>query len=105
MATLGQVRRKKDGSFEGQLKTLSVQCSLKIIPVLEKPSEKSPDYRVLGNDVEIGAAWRKIGKQSGEQYIAGSIATLELGKKPVYFNLGMAAGQNDEDVFALIWNP
>lgn len=104
MATIGMVRRKKDGSFEGNLKTLSVQCSLKIIPVKNKSSEKAPDYRVLGNDVEIGAAWKKIGKQSGEEYISASVAALEFGSKPVYFNLGRAADQDDDDVFALIWN-
>lgn len=104
MASIGVVRRKKDGSFEGQLKTLSVQAALQIIPMKNKSSEKAPDYRVLGNGVEIGAGWKKIGQQSGEEYISLSMSAPELGKKPLYANLGKAAGQDEEDVYSLIWN-
>ncbi|MEX0344375.1 MAG: DUF736 domain-containing protein, partial [Rhizobiaceae bacterium] len=29
----------------------------------------------------------------------------EFGPKKLYANLGKAAGQDDDNVFALIWNP
>lgn len=105
MATIGVVTRKKDGGFEGSLKTLTVQASLRISPVRNKPSEKAPDYRVFLNDMEAGGGWKRIGKESGEEYVSLSFAAPELGTKSLYANLGKAAGQDDPDVFAVIWNP
>lgn len=103
MANLGMVQKKKDGSFAGQFRTLSVQAAIEIQPV-KKASEKSPDYMVRLNGIECGGGWKKIGKTSGEEYISCSVAMPELGKNPLYFNLGMAAGQDDKDVYSLIWN-
>ena len=34
-----------------------------------------------------------------------SLADPAFGPKKLYANLGRAAGQDDEDVFAVIWNP
>ena len=48
--------------------------------------------------------WDKIGEQSGKAYVSLSLAAPEFGPRKLYANLGRAAGQ-DEDVFALIWNP
>lgn len=104
MATLGIVNKQKDGSLRGQFKTLSVQCPIEILPVKKKSSEKAPDYRVMLNGIECGAGWKKMGKTSGEEYVSCSVAMPELGAKPIYFNLGQAAEQDDEDVMALIWN-
>ncbi len=33
------------------------------------------------------------------------LADPAFGSKKVYANLGRAAGQDDENVFAVIWNP
>ena len=45
------------------------------------------------------------GKTSGEDYIALSFADPAFGPKKLYANLGRAAGQDDKDLYALIWNP
>ena len=55
--------------------------------------------------VEIGAGWVKKGKTSGEDYVSLSLADPAFGPKKLYANLGRAAGQDDENVFAVIWNP
>ena len=34
-----------------------------------------------------------------------SLAAPEFGPRKLYANLGRAAGQDDDSVFALIWNP
>jgi uncharacterized protein (DUF736 family) len=96
--------KNKDGSFKGSFRTLSVQAAIEILPVLKKSSEKAPDYRVRLNGVEAGGGWKKTGKVSGEEYVSCSVAMPELGKSPIYFNLGVMTGQDDENVFALIWN-
>ena len=55
------------------------------------------------NGVEIGAAWIKEKQDKTGNYVSVSLADPAFGK--LYANLGKAAGQDDEDVFALIWNP
>lgn len=105
MASIGLVARKKDGSFEGSLKTLSFQGPIAIMPVKKKASEKSPDYRIVLAGVEVGGAWKKIGQQSGEEYISCSISAPELNNgRTLFFNLGKAADQDDSDAFSCIWN-
>lgn len=111
MSTIGQVRKKKDGSFEGQLRTLSVQAPLLITPVKgKKSSESAPDFRITSDGVEIGAGWLRTGQVSQKEYVSCSLTAPELaslmGKgKAVYANLGRAADQDDPEVYSLIWNP
>ena len=105
MATIGSVTKREDGRYEGELKTLSVRADIVLMPVGEKSAESQPDYRVLSQGVEIGAAWLRRGQMSGKEYVSLSISAPELGSKTLYANLGRAAGQSDPNVYALIWNP
>jgi len=104
MATIGTVTRRKDGRYEGELKTLTVRADIAIVPIAEKTSPAQPDYRVISEGIDIGAGWIRTGQVSGKEYVALSIAAPELGAKTLYANLGRAAGQPEDDVFALIWN-
>ena len=97
--------KREDGRYEGELKTLSVRADIVILPVRDKASASQPDYRVMSQGIEIGAAWVRIGQMSGKEYVSLSIPAPELGSKTLYANLGRAAGQTDPDIYALIWNP
>lgn len=104
MPAIGQVTRSKDGkSFHGTLKTLSVRAPIDIVPNTAKNGETQPDFRVLSQGVELGAAWYRTGEASGKPYVSLSLSDPAFGK--LYANLGRAAGQDDENVFAVIWNP
>lgn len=105
MPAIGHVTKQKDGNFKGQLKTLSVSAPITILLNPAKSGDTQPDYRVYSQTVEVGAGWVKKGKTSGEDYISLSLADPAFGPKKLYANLGRAAGQDDDDVFALIWNP
>jgi uncharacterized protein (DUF736 family) len=105
MATIGSVTKREDGSYEGELKTLSVRAAITVLPVGDKASPSQPDYRVMSQGIEIGAGWIRTGQLSGKEYVSLSISAPELGSKTLYANLGRAAGQTDPDVYALIWNP
>lgn len=105
MAAIGTVTQLEDGRFKGELKTLSIRAEILFVPNNDKNGEKQPDYRVLAEGVEIGAAWTRVAETSGKEYVSVSIAAPEFGPKKLYANLGKAAGQDDDDVFALIWNP
>lgn len=105
MSAIGHVTKNKDASYKGQLKTLSIHAPIDILPNTAKNGDNQPDYLVYSQAVAIGAGWIKKGKTSGEDYVSLSLADPAFGPKKLYANLGRAAGQDDENVFAVIWNP
>ena len=106
MPAIGHVTKQKDGkSFKGQLKTLSFHAPIEILPNTAKNGDTQPDYRVLSQAVEIGAGWIRQSESSGKDYVSLSLADPAFGPKKLFANLGRAAGQDNDDVFAVIWNP
>ena len=106
MPAIGHVTKQKDGkSYKGQLKTLSFRAPIDILPNTAKNGENQPDFRVYSGGVEIGAGWSRVGESSGKDYISLGLADPAFGPKKLFANLGRAAGQDDDDVFAVIWNP
>ena len=105
MPAIGHVTKQKDGNFKGQLKTLSFKAPIDILRNTSKNGDMQPDYRVYSQAIEVGAGWIKKGKNSGEEYVSLSLADPSFGGKKLYANLGRAAGQDDDDVLAVIWNP
>lgn len=104
MPAIGYVTRDGNG-FKGQLKTLSIRTDIEIIPNTRKSGDTQPDYRVSAAGVEVGAGWVRRGDMSGKDYVSLSLAAPEFGPRRLYANLGRAAGQDDDDAFAIIWNP
>jgi uncharacterized protein (DUF736 family) len=105
MPAIGLVTKQNTGGFKGQIKTLSIRADIDIVPNNSKAADTQPDFRVLTQGVEIGAGWIRKGEVSGKDYVSLSLAAPEFGPRKLYANLGRAAGQDDEDVFAVIWNP
>lgn len=104
MSAIGYVTRNEDGSFKGQLKTLSIKADITIVPNDRRTHENQPHYRVVAGDIEIGAGWNRRSESSGRDYVSLSLAAPEFGPRRLYANLGRAAGEG-EDRFAIIWNP
>jgi len=104
MPAIGYVTKNDDGSFKGQLKTLSISADIAIVANRSKSADTQPDYRVLSDGVEIGAGWMRRSESSGRDYVSLSLAAPEFGPRRLYANLGQAAG-GPEDKFAVIWNP
>lgn len=104
MPAIGYVTREGNG-FKGQLRTLSIRTEIEIIPNTRKSGDTQPDYRVSAAGVEVGAGWVRRGEMSGKDYVSLSLAAPEFGPRRLYANLGRAAGQDDDDAFAIIWNP
>jgi uncharacterized protein (DUF736 family) len=105
MPTIGHVTKQKNGGYIGQLATLTVNTKIELVPVDHKESDTHPDFRLMAGDVEIGAAWLKVGKKSKEDYVSITITTPEFGLKKLYANLGRTTGQSDPNELSLIWNP
>jgi uncharacterized protein (DUF736 family) len=105
MPAIGYVTKLDNGSFKGQIKTLSIRADIDIVPNLAKSSDDQPDYRVRTQGVEIGAGWKRVGQNSHKEYVSLSLAAPEFGPRRLYANLGLAAGMEDDQLYALIWNP
>jgi uncharacterized protein (DUF736 family) len=105
MTAIGYVRKEEDGRYSGSIKTISIRADVEIIPNHTKTADAQPDYRVLTQGIEIGAGWTKKGETSGKEYVSLALAAPEFGPRKLYANLGRAAGQDDESLYALIWNP
>ncbi|MCJ2182388.1 DUF736 domain-containing protein [Novosphingobium sp. 1949] len=104
MPAIGYVTRDGNG-FKGQLRTLSIRTEIESVPNTRKSGDTQPDFRVSAAGVEVGAGWVRRGEMSGRDYVSLSLAAPEFGPRRLYANLGRAAGQDDEDAFAIIWNP
>lgn len=104
--TLGYVTKIETGGYEGTLSTMSLRKRIRILPNPAKESDAQPDFRVYTEDrVEIGGGWNRVGKNSGSPYVSLTFAAPEFGPAKIYANLGRAAGQDDPDVMAILWNP
>jgi uncharacterized protein (DUF736 family) len=104
MPAIGYVTRDGNG-FKGELRTPSIRTKITVVPNSHKTADNQPDYRVTAGGVEVGAGWNRRSEMSGEEYVSLSLAAPEFGSRRLYANLGRAAGQDDDDAFAIIWNP
>jgi uncharacterized protein (DUF736 family) len=105
MTAIGYVTKQADGHYKGTLRTVSIKADIDILPNTQKTSDSQPDFRVVTEGIEIGAGWTRKGELSNKEYVSLSIAAPEFGPKKLYANLGKAAGSDDKDLYAVIWNP
>lgn len=105
MAAIGIVNGTLEQGFFGQLRTLSIRAAIEIRPNRSKSAEVQPDYRIYSDEIEVGAGWIRYSDMSGKAYVSLSLAAPEFGPRRIYANLGRAAGQDDPDTYAILWNP
>ncbi len=85
---------KKNQSYTGKLVTLT-HCQA----VTFQPAEKGVDYRVLIGDVEVGAAWKRTAKKTGEAYLSVKLDSPFL---PAPVNCALI--EQKDSGFILVWN-
>ena len=98
MATIGTFS-KKDNSWTGTIRTMTINVKATFLPMKEKRSSDAPDYRVFAGGAELGAAWKEQSKD-GADYLAVRLDDPSF-DKPVRaaFFIDEAAG-----TAALVWN-
>jgi uncharacterized protein (DUF736 family) len=66
MAQIGTFTRNTDG-YIGTIRTFTLNRDVIIIvPVIASDADNAPNYRILADDVEIGAGWKRTGDKAGE---------------------------------------
>ncbi|MBJ7376354.1 DUF736 family protein [Sphingobium sp.] len=107
MSTLGIVSRNPEtNEMRGSIGLLGRRnpLGIEIMPNPEKRAEKQPDFRIWSGPNDIGGGWIKKNRETGAPYISLRIFHPQIAPWPIFANLGRAAGQDDEDVLALIVN-
>jgi uncharacterized protein (DUF736 family) len=98
MAQIGIFTRGDDGAFTGTIRTLAISVKATIRPVA-KDNERSPDYRVIANGVELGAGWTKTAKDTGAEYIS-----IKLDDPSFTSAIYATLVQGDNGEHKLIWS-
>ena len=68
MTAIGYVTKNDNGSYKGQLKTVSIRADIDIIPNRDKSAETHSGLRFAVPGVDIGAGWVRRGENSGTDY-------------------------------------
>ncbi len=66
MALIGTFNLTADGTYAGEISTLTIQRKIRLVPA-EGASDKAPDLRVFAGSGELGAAWQKTSR-GGDTY-------------------------------------
>jgi uncharacterized protein (DUF736 family) len=97
MATIGKFRKTGDG-FEGMILTFVLRCAdVRLVPNKGDQSDKAPDFQILAEGAEIGAAWKKVG-QNDRPYLSCKIDDPSF-TAPVYARLV----ERGEGQYDLLW--
>ncbi|MBB4192995.1 MULTISPECIES: DUF736 domain-containing protein [Rhizobium] len=101
--TIATLTAKTDGSLEGIFATIRVNAPIAIVPNASKASEDAPDYRIIHRKTgfEIGAAWNRIARQTGEEYLSVKLEAPEIGV--IFGNVAQAPG-GDPGKKVILWN-
>jgi uncharacterized protein (DUF736 family) len=109
--SLGTVTKRDNGGFEGTLAMMTLTTRITIVPNEAKENDRQPDFRIYAANSggrrggEIGGGWNRVGKNSGKEYISLTFAHPAFGSAKLFANLARAAGQDNDDVLAILWNP
>jgi uncharacterized protein (DUF736 family) len=98
MAQIGTFTRDETGTFNGSIRTLTLNVKATIRPV-DREHDKAPDHRILAGAVEIGAGWSKAARETGTEYLSLKIDDPSL-PSPIYAQLV----QGDGGDWKLIWS-
>lgn len=102
MPVIGHVTRQGNGSFTGELRTLSIRAPIEIVARASGNGEAPPHYRVMSDGAEVGAGWTRRSEITEREYVSLDLAAPEFGPRRIYVTLAPGEG---EGCFSLSWIP
>ena len=97
MATIGTFTKNGDGTYNGSIKTLTLNVKAAQLRTVDKESENAPDYRIFAGGTEFGAAWKRTSREDRD-YLSVKLDDPSF-PAPIYANLVDA-----EDGYSLVWS-
>jgi uncharacterized protein (DUF736 family) len=85
--------KTQDEGYTGNLITLTHQGTL-----VFEPKTKGADYQITLDGIEVGAAWKKTGRESGKAYLSVKLDSPFL---PAPVNCALMAQDNGTHI--LVW--
>jgi uncharacterized protein (DUF736 family) len=70
MTTIAKLTKQQDGSFLGTLSGIGLQSQKIALQPVDSDNEKAPDYLVILDDMEIGAAFERENKRGEYTLVA-----------------------------------
>ncbi len=103
---LNPVTRGVHEELHGEVKTLQMQLKIKLMPNNLRNSENAPDYNICtpgysGEDVQIGAAWKKTKQQIGDVMLEFLSITIDDPSLPSALNV--AAFKKEDSSYEITW--
>ena len=103
---LNSVSRGNHEELHGEVNTLQMQLKIKLIPNHLKNSDNTPDFHICtpvysGDDVQIGAAWKKTKQQIGDVMLEFLSITIDDPSLPSALNV--AAFKKDDVSYEITW--
>ncbi len=98
---IGRFNETSEGTHIGHIRTMFFKSDKVVFePTEDAKSEKTPAFRVFtADEIELGAAWRKAGKESGSVYYDVKLDDPTF-SKPIWCRLVQA---KKGDGFLLVW--
>lgn len=91
---------EKPEYFKGRVDLPGLYGECFLVPNDQKRSDNSPDYRLKmmrgRRPYEMGAAWKRQARQTGEEYLSITVDGPEL-KAPVYCSAFLLSPENQPD--------
>ena len=98
MANIGSFKRVGN-DFQGEINTLNLAKSVRIVAEANRASENAPSHRVYVGRAEIGAAWSKRSEE-GRDYLSLKLDDPSF-TAPIYANLFDDEGGEG---YTLLWS-
>lgn len=99
MATIGTFTPARDGFLQGTIRTLTLDTPAQLEPI-HSEAEGAPAYRVYAGEIELGAAWAKVGRESGRAYHQVRLDDPSF-PAPIFANL---IADPETGIHSLIWS-
>lgn len=101
MSIIGRFAEQRDGTLIGHIRTMFFKSDKVVFePAEQMKGEKAPAFRIFtGDEIELGAAWRKASKETGSVYYDVKLDDPTF-SAPVWCRLAQAKNDNG---FVLVW--
>lgn len=100
MALIGAFSKTAEG-YSGTIRTMTINVKAVIVINDKNGNDKAPDFRIIADGKELGAAWRAKGKsEDGKPYLS-----VELDDPSFAAPIRAALFENGEEgKGSLVWN-
>lgn len=100
MAMIGRFSEREDGALIGHIRTMFFKSDKVVFEPSELTGDKAPSFRIFtGDEIEIGAAWTKTGKDTGVVYYDVKLDDPTFAQ-PIWCRLAQAKKGNG---YMLVW--